>query len=196
MRRPIWTVNKDVIEENENELPQVSLENGIHETLKRCRSICEAEWHNDELIESFMSAKSRLVSIRWVHADLVVPCPEVQFREEDSVVQLIEQLFDQWNGEFVFDGYVVKLPIVNAKPPRSVLLVNQYDGCCKWALAWPNDPRAKHLLYLAFYFVLVHRTITVRATADGLVRLEGYVMIEVAFWRQRRRFVEDVGKGV
>jgi hypothetical protein len=70
--RPWRTVNENVVEEYENKQSKKGLENLVHQCLKCRRCIHQAERHDQELEEAFMSAERHFVDIVKVHAHLVV----------------------------------------------------------------------------------------------------------------------------
>jgi hypothetical protein len=53
--------------------------NIIHETLKRCWSVCQSEWHHHKLIVIVMSSKSGFWNIIMLDPDLVVTRAQVRF---------------------------------------------------------------------------------------------------------------------
>lgn len=81
MRLPIWTVNQNVIEEDQEELPCYVLEDMIHEALKGTRSIGEAERHYQVLVVTRVRFESGFIYVGWSHSELVKSSAEVQFRE-------------------------------------------------------------------------------------------------------------------
>jgi hypothetical protein len=72
MHRPRRTVNENVVKENENKPLEEGLEYFVHQSLESRRRIREPEWHDQELKETFMNPKRRLVHIIRVHTHLVV----------------------------------------------------------------------------------------------------------------------------
>ena len=73
MLRPGGAVDQDVVEEDEDKATEEGSQHIVHQCLKCCRGIAEAERHDKELIESVMGSERHLRHVPRVHAHLVVP---------------------------------------------------------------------------------------------------------------------------
>lgn len=75
-------VYQNIIKEDKDKLPQVGLENMVHEILEGRGSIGEAKWHYQVLKMAKMGFKSCFRYVRRVNPDLVIARFEVNFGEE------------------------------------------------------------------------------------------------------------------
>jgi hypothetical protein len=108
---PGGTVYQNVIKKHENEPTEERAENIIHKGLERRRRVAQSERHDEELVESVVSPERRLVDIRRLHANLMVPRAQVQFGEEARALELVEQLVDDGDRESVLDSERIQRPI-------------------------------------------------------------------------------------
>jgi hypothetical protein len=72
MSLPSVALNEDVIEEDQNKLLEVRLQECIHETLEGIWGIAKSKRHYREFIMAFMSPKSSLQDIYFIHPYLVI----------------------------------------------------------------------------------------------------------------------------
>ena len=66
------TVHKYIIKKDQNELTQIWLKYGVHQSLKGGWSIREAERHNQEFIVALVCAKGCFRNVVRVHSNLMV----------------------------------------------------------------------------------------------------------------------------
>lgn len=71
MGLPSFTVNQDVIAENQDTILKIWLQDFIHETLKFRWSITKSKVHDQKLIVPFMGTKICLGDINLFHLDMV-----------------------------------------------------------------------------------------------------------------------------
>ena len=76
----------------------------IHEALEGGEGITQAKGHDQKLIGALMSVKGRLGNVYLFHTYLVVIRTKIQFSEEFGTTQFIQEVINDKNGEFVFDG--------------------------------------------------------------------------------------------
>ena len=76
----------------------------IHKTLESGESIAQAKGHYQELIVTLMSSKCSLGNVLFFHMDLVIARAKFKFGEELGVTQFIQEVINDRNGKFVFDG--------------------------------------------------------------------------------------------
>jgi len=76
----------------------------IHEALEGGGGITQAKGHDQKLIVALMSSKGSLGNICLFHTYLVVAQRKIQFSEELGTTQFIQEVINDRNGEFVFDG--------------------------------------------------------------------------------------------
>lgn len=58
------------------------------------------------------------------HSDLVVANLHIKFGEICGASQFIQDFVYYGHRESIFDGQIIQLPIVNAKPPCAVLFLD------------------------------------------------------------------------
>lgn len=72
-----------------------------------------------------MVTKSCHLNVVKVDAHLVITCFEVEFGEDSSTGDLIEEFFDSGNRKTILDHHSVQSTVVNVKMPGSILLLHQ-----------------------------------------------------------------------
>jgi hypothetical protein len=83
-------------------------EDMIHEALEGGGGITQAKGHDKKLIVALMSSKGSLGNVCLFHTYLVVARTKIQFSEELGATQFIQEVINDKNGEFVFDGKFVE----------------------------------------------------------------------------------------
>jgi hypothetical protein len=94
----------------------------IHEALEGGGGITQAKGHDQKLIVALMSSKGSLGNIYLFHTYLVVAQMKIQFSEELGATQFIQEVINDRNGEFVFDGKFVEGTEVRTHSPRTFFL--------------------------------------------------------------------------
>jgi hypothetical protein len=69
----------------------------------------------------------------------MIPRSEVKLSEELRAMEFIEELLHHRDGEFVLHCRCIERPVVDAKAPCTVLLLDEEDRCRKWRCTGPND---------------------------------------------------------
>jgi len=91
----------------------------IHEDLEGGGGITQAKGHEKKLIVALMSSKGSLGDIYLFHMYLVVARTKIHFSEELGATQFIQEVINDRNGEFVFDGKFVEGMEVRTHSPLS-----------------------------------------------------------------------------
>ena len=78
MFHPNFTIDEDIIKEDQNEVPQVGPKYFIHQCLERGRGTCEANWHDQKFIMAIMCAEIYFRDIIRMDLDLVIPRMKIQ----------------------------------------------------------------------------------------------------------------------
>jgi hypothetical protein len=94
----------------------------IHEALEGGGGITQAKGHDQKLIVALMSSKGSLGNVCLFHTYLVVARTKIQFSEELGATQFIQEVINDKNGEFVFDGKFVEGTEVRTHSPRTFFL--------------------------------------------------------------------------
>jgi len=98
------------------------MEGMIHEALEGGGGITQAKGHDQKLIVALMSSKGSLGNVCLFHTYLVVAQMKIQFSEELGTIQFIQEVINDRNGEFVFDGKFVEGTKVRTNSPRNFFL--------------------------------------------------------------------------
>ena len=83
MLNPGFTIDEDIIEEDQNEVSQVGPKYFIHQCLERGRGICEAKWHHQKFIMAIMCAESCFRDIIRMDPNLVIPKMKTTWRKNE-----------------------------------------------------------------------------------------------------------------
>jgi hypothetical protein len=94
----------------------------IHEALEGGGGITQAKGHDQKLIVALMSSKGIFGNICLFHTYLVVARTKIQFSEELGATQFIQEVINDRNGEFVFDGKFVEGTKFRTHSPRIFFL--------------------------------------------------------------------------
>ena len=89
MLNPCFTIDEDIIKEDQNEVSQVGPEYCIHQCLECGRSSCEAKWNDQKFIMSIMCVESCFRDIIRMDLNLVIPRTKIQLGEKMSTMELI-----------------------------------------------------------------------------------------------------------
>jgi len=80
----------------------------VHDTLKSGGTITEAKGHDQKLILTLMSSKCNPGNLFLFYMYLVVAIKDNKFSKVLSIAQFIQQVINDRNGKFVFDGEFVE----------------------------------------------------------------------------------------
>ena len=69
-----------------------------------------------------MSAKGRLRNVRLFHTDLVIAREKIKFGEELATTQFIQEVINDRNEKFVFDGEFIESTEVRTHSPRTFFI--------------------------------------------------------------------------
>jgi hypothetical protein len=94
----------------------------IHEALKGGGDITQEKRHDQKLIVALMSAKGRLGNVCLFHTYLVIARAKIKFSKELDATQFIQEVINDRNGKFVFNGQFVEGMEVKTHSPRTFLL--------------------------------------------------------------------------
>jgi hypothetical protein len=99
-----------------------TLKDMIHEPLKGGGSITQAKWHDQKLIVALMSSKGSLMNVFLFHMDLVVARTNIKFSKELGTTQFIQEVINDRNEKFVFNGEFVEDAQVMKHVPRTLFI--------------------------------------------------------------------------
>jgi hypothetical protein len=80
----------------------------IHEALEGGGGITQAKGHDQKLIVALMSAKGCLGNVYLFHKYLVIAQAKIKFSKELGATQFIQEVINDRNGKFFFNGQFVE----------------------------------------------------------------------------------------
>jgi hypothetical protein len=103
-------------------------EDMIHEALESEGSITQDKGHDQKIIVALMSSKGSLRNVCLFHTDLVVTIMKIKFSKELGSTQFIQEVINDKNGKFVFNGEFVEGAKVRTHVPRNFFLKDHDHG--------------------------------------------------------------------
>jgi hypothetical protein len=97
-------------------------EDMIHEALEGGGGITQAKGHDQKLIVALMSAKGHLGNVFLIHTYLVIARVKIKFSKELGATQFIQEVINDKNRKFVFNGQFVEGTEVRTHSPRAFFL--------------------------------------------------------------------------
>jgi hypothetical protein len=94
----------------------------IHEALESGGSIIEAKGNDQKIIVALMISKCSLRNVFLIHTDLVVARMKIKFSKELGTTLFIQEVINDRNGKFVFNGEFFKGVKVRTHAPRTLFL--------------------------------------------------------------------------
>ena len=79
-------------------------EDMIHKALEGGGGITQAKGNDQKLIVALMSAKGHLGNVYLFHTYLVIARAKIKFSKELGTTQFIQEVINDRNGKFVFNG--------------------------------------------------------------------------------------------
>jgi hypothetical protein len=97
-------------------------EDMIHEALEGGGGITQAKGNDQKLIVALMRSKGSLGNVCLFHMYLVVARTKIKFSKELGTTQFIQEVINDRNGKFVFNGKFVEGTEVRTHSPRTLFL--------------------------------------------------------------------------
>jgi hypothetical protein len=94
----------------------------IHQALEGGGGITQAKGHEQKLIVDLMSSKGSLGNVFLFHMYLVVAQTKINFSKELGATQFIQEVINDRNGKFVFNGKFVEGTKIRTHLPRTFFL--------------------------------------------------------------------------
>jgi hypothetical protein len=98
------------------------IEDMIHEDLEGGGGITQAKGHGQKLIVALMSSKGSLGNVCLFHMYMVVSKMKIKFSKELGTTQFIQEVINDMDGKFVFNGNFVEGAEVRTHSPRTFFL--------------------------------------------------------------------------
>jgi hypothetical protein len=102
------------------------MEDMIHETLEGGGSITQTKEHDQKLIVVLISSKGSLTNVCLFHIDLVVSRMKIKFSKELGTTQFIQDIINERNGKFFFNGEFVEGTKIRKHVQRTFFLHDHY----------------------------------------------------------------------
>ena len=102
----------------------MKFEDVVHQALEHCRSVGEAKRHGNKFVVSFMGPECRLQNIFLLNSDLMVASSKIEFQKIMGTVEFIQELINNWDWIFFFNGHGIERSIINTKFPLSTWFSN------------------------------------------------------------------------
>jgi hypothetical protein len=97
-------------------------EDMVHEALKGGGGITQPKGHDQKLVVALMGVKGCLGNVGLFHTDLVIARAKIKFSEKLGTTQFIQEVINDRNGKFVFDGEFIESTEVGTHSPRTFFL--------------------------------------------------------------------------
>lgn len=107
-------VHKDVVKVCNNKVVEVLAEDVVHEVLKYCWCVCEAERHDCILKVAVSSPKCCCLFVPFPHLYQVVCPTKIDLGEDFCRVQLVEEAQDEGQCVSILDSDAVEALVVDA----------------------------------------------------------------------------------
>jgi hypothetical protein len=98
------------------------MEDMIHEALEGGGGITQAKGQDQKLIVALMISKGSLRNVYLFHTDLVVSRMNIKFSKELGTTQFIQEVINDRNGKFIFNGEFIEGAKVSTHEPRTFFL--------------------------------------------------------------------------
>ena len=97
-------------------------EDMVHEALKGGGGVIQPKGHDQKLVVALMSAKGLLGNVSLFHTYMVIARVKIKFGKELGTTQFIQEVINDRNGKFIFDGEFIERTEVETHSPRTFLL--------------------------------------------------------------------------
>jgi hypothetical protein len=146
-----------------------------------------------------MSSKCSLGNVCLIHTYLVVSKTKIEFSKELGTTQFIQEVINDRNGKFVFNGEFVEGPKVKTHAPRNFFLKDHDHGRRVGACTRMNNTCVEHFLNNFLNFIFLGKGMTIGTNIGRKVaRDKGNGMIMNTMGRKEALGVEkklDVWRG-
>jgi hypothetical protein len=136
--------NDYIVEVDQARFPLQSRQDDINGTLESCRGIPEAKWHPKELVGSLVAGERRLVRIFRSKRNLPIATITVQSTEDTGITERINTLVHARKRVRIPDRHGIQLPVIDAKPHRTIWFGYQYDWTGPISACRLNDTGFQH----------------------------------------------------
>jgi hypothetical protein len=99
-----FSIDEDIIKENQDKMMENRAEDMVHEALEGGGGVTQTKGHDQKIIVALMSVKGSLGNVGLFHTYLVIAQAKIKFGKELGATQFIQEVINDRNGKFVFDG--------------------------------------------------------------------------------------------
>src|SRR5258708_20437874 len=117
------------------------LEYLVHHGLESGWTVGETKEHDQGFEQSSVCAECGLPLIAFLHADIVVSPPDIQFGEVTRTPESVNEVGDERKRICIFYRLCVQCPVVLDQSETPVLLFNEEYRSCHWRLGGTNPAR-------------------------------------------------------
>jgi hypothetical protein len=137
------------------------MEDMIHEALESGGSITQTKGHDQKLIVALMISKGSLMNVYLFHMDLVVARMKINFSKELGTTQFIQEVVNEKNGKFVFNGDFVEGVEMRTHVPRNFFLHDHDHGRRVGAHTKADNTCVKQFLNHFLNFIFLGKGVTI-----------------------------------
>ena len=138
------------------------IEDMIHEALEGGGDISQAKVHDQKLIVSLMSSKGSLGNGCLFHMYLVEARKKIKFSKELGATQFIQEVINDRNGKFVFNGKFVEGTEGRTHSPRTLFLHDHDHRRRVGARTRVDNACIKEFLDHFLNFIFLGKGVTIR----------------------------------
>jgi hypothetical protein len=133
----------------------------IHEALESGGSNAQAKGHDQKLIVALMSSKGSLRNVRLFHTNLVVARTKIKFSKELGATQFIQEVINDRNGKFVFNGEFIEGTKVRTHESRTFFLKDHDHRRRVGARTRANNTCVEQFLNHFLNFIFLEKGVTI-----------------------------------
>jgi hypothetical protein len=137
-------------------------EDMIHEALEGGWGITQAKGHDQKLIVALMISKGNLRNVFLFHTYLVVARTKIKFSKELGTTQFIQEVINDRNRKFVFNGEFVEGTKVRTHSPRTFFLQDHDHGRRVGAHTRADNTYVKEFLNHFLNFIFLGKGVMIR----------------------------------
>jgi hypothetical protein len=138
------------------------MEDMIHEALEGGEGITQAKGHDQKLIVGLISSKESLGNACLFHTYLVVARMKIKFSKELGATQFIQEVINDRNGKFVFNGKFVEGMEVRTHYPRTLFIQDHDHKRIVGALTREDNACVKEFLDNFLTFIFLGKGVTIQ----------------------------------
>ena len=128
----ILTIDQDVIDVDNDTDVEERLEDVLNQGLEGGWGVGKSKGHDLVLVVAISSTECSLLYIILVNLDLIITPAKVDFGEDGSSLESINEIINERNRESVLLGDLVECSVVNAHSKFSVFLLDKNDRSTIW----------------------------------------------------------------